>query len=659
MKYKKIPKYKSTRIYIVNIFLYTILVGISALFLFSNTLIKTLENPDHPLYKYLKKASETFTVELTTENITNEEKMKKLSDEFITFTESEDKKLEQIDKLSKKYREERLKGEKKTFSIFLFNLLYSFLIFYILNLPFKIFFRKKRKLQKKLKKHQKKYPDKKIDVNKYYSKNMPSLIWNYTRKLIKKSPLINSLIFLCTSIVLHLSLAIFMGVDKQKDLFLNTSFNSFLEISIIATLLSVIFVYLWQKHNVQNKYMYYVFTPEELKYSKKLLKFDSIGTRLSLSMIITAIIPLIFIMFYYYSSISSINELRTLSNNEIAMLFGNYAPIIKSMSTAIGVQGDVFSKLVYNSESLYYINIVDLWKLQFVIVSLSIVILIYIISLVKWTSASVVGPINELKKNMQAVEKGDLRHKAYIISNDEIGALAHGYNKMLKGLHEREQIKNLFGQYLTKEVSEEILKGRVNLGGDLYNASIMFADIRGFTSMSETMKPEEVVEFLNEYLNIMIEVILKHNGIIDKFLGDGILATFGIPLKTKKHALQALKAANEMNSELDKLNKQRKEKGKKAIKIGIGIHSGNVIAGNLGNEKKLEYTVIGDTVNLASRIESLTKKFKCKILLSEETYKILEKNKQLKTASKFSKFTIERKVKIRGKKEPLNLYKIS
>ena len=181
----------------------------------------------------------------------------------------------------------------------------------------------------------------------------------------------------------------------------------------------------------------------------------------------------------------------------------------------------------------------------------------------------------------------------------------------------------------------------------------MFSDIRNFTSMSEKMSPEEVLQFLNSYMERMIDVIVEHGGIIDKFMGDGILATFGVPVRSENHAEQALKAALDMQKSLEELNAKRRAENKSDIRIGVGLHTGVVIAGNIGNKRKTEYTVIGDTVNLASRIESMTKTYNSSLLISGTTFKLL--SEQLKNQLKMSQIT---NASVRGKQETVDLYRV-
>ncbi|MEJ5272653.1 MAG: adenylate/guanylate cyclase domain-containing protein [Spirochaetota bacterium] len=137
------------------------------------------------------------------------------------------------------------------------------------------------------------------------------------------------------------------------------------------------------------------------------------------------------------------------------------------------------------------------------------------------------------------------------------------------------------------------------------------------------MSPEEVISFLNEYFNEIIEVAVKYDGNIDKFIGDGMIVIFGIPFQTKDHATKALMASIDMQEALSKINQKREQESKSPIRIGIGLHSGTVLAGNIGNKRKLQYTVIEDSVNVASRIENINKQFSTTILFSEATYKRL------------------------------------
>jgi class 3 adenylate cyclase len=176
---------------------------------------------------------------------------------------------------------------------------------------------------------------------------------------------------------------------------------------------------------------------------------------------------------------------------------------------------------------------------------------------------------------------------------------------------------------VTTSVSEEILRGNINLGGERRNLTILISDIRNFTTMSESLPPEEVVSVLNCYFTEMVDAVFAHSGILDKFLGDGLLAVFGALEESADHARRAVLTALRMTELLAKINDERAKTGKPPLAIGIGIHTDDVVIGNIGSRRRLEYTVIGDGVNTCSRIESLNKEFGTTILITESTYAAL------------------------------------
>ena len=214
---------------------------------------------------------------------------------------------------------------------------------------------------------------------------------------------------------------------------------------------------------------------------------------------------------------------------------------------------------------------------------------------------------------------------------------------------EKRRIKSIFKHYVSEEVVEELLKypGEIPLGGNRVEVTVLFADIRGFTALSEKRDPRQVVSILNSYFAVMANIILKNKGTLDKYIGDGILAFFGAPIAREEHAALAVNSAIEMISMLDLLNKELMLD--LPLRIGIGIHSGEAVVGNIGSERKMEYTIIGDTVNTASRVEDITKELQANILITEETFsrlKILDN------------ITPEKEITLRGKTQPIKLYRI-
>ena len=234
-------------------------------------------------------------------------------------------------------------------------------------------------------------------------------------------------------------------------------------------------------------------------------------------------------------------------------------------------------------------------------------------------------PAKALERAMEQVAQGDLDAQLSIQGLDTMGALTSHFNAMVDGLKERERIRKVFGRYVATQVADEILAGRIELGGELRTATVLFTDIRGFTAMSEKMAPNDVVGFLNIYFEHMVGCVIQNGGVLDKFIGDAIMALFGVPIarSPQEDARAAVQCAIEMRQALKVLNKERAVRGEAPLDIGIGIHTGDLVVGNIGTKDRAEYTVIGDAVNLASRLEGLTKTLGKPVLISEATASLL------------------------------------
>jgi class 3 adenylate cyclase len=232
-------------------------------------------------------------------------------------------------------------------------------------------------------------------------------------------------------------------------------------------------------------------------------------------------------------------------------------------------------------------------------------------------------PLVELVSGMERVGRGDFRTRVNKRTDDEIGFLADGFNAMTEGLREREFIRDTFKRYVTTQIAEKLLaqKDRIRLTGEKRNITVLFCDIKGFTPMAERTEPVQLVSTLNDYFSVMVDIIFKHEGVLDKFIGDAIMAFWNAPLDQDDAARRAVTAALEMQAALVSFNDRRRAAGKPPIHAGIGINTGDAVAGTIGSEKKMEYTVIGDTVNVAQRLESVSRPGQ--VLVSDSTYAVM------------------------------------
>ena len=269
--------------------------------------------------------------------------------------------------------------------------------------------------------------------------------------------------------------------------------------------------------------------------------------------------------------------------------------------------------------------------------------------LVYLISKSYQVPLVEMARAAQRIQASDYEINITVLSNDEIGNLGEALNEMAGELMEKEFIKDTFGKVVDPSVRDHLLSGHIHLGGELREAAILFTDIRNFTSISAKMKPDQVVDWLNKYFDRMSQCIVEEGGIVNKYIGDAILAVFGVPIVLDNQIIAAVKAAYNMTLARDRLNKDLVRAGFPPVQSGIGIHAGPVLAGNIGSSSRMEYTVIGDTVNVAARIEKLCKEFRSEIILSE--YAVLQLGDTFQVQSLGS-------ANIRGREQPLKLFSI-
>ncbi|UCB46149.1 MAG: Cache 3/Cache 2 fusion domain-containing protein, partial [Spirochaetota bacterium] len=294
--------------------------------------------------------------------------------------------------------------------------------------------------------------------------------------------------------------------------------------------------------------------------------------------------------------------------------------------------------------------------------------LVFAIGLILLFIKKVTDPLKNMVNTMkEIITSSDLSRRAHIEYDDEVGYLATWFNRMVEDLemaynqikqyayksvlakNSEEKIRHIFQKYVPTEIIDEVLKtkGQNLLVGKKQTTTILFSDIRSFTTISERLSAEELVTSLNTYFNIMVTIIIQHKGIIDKFIGDAIMSIFGAPVLHDDDPLQAVLTGLEMLKSLDGFNKKQVKMGRPVFRIGIGLNTGEVVVGNIGSTQKLDYTCIGDAVNLASRLEGLTKMYGVQIIISEFTYNAT--NNGIKARAIDS-------VRVKGKVKPVNIY---
>jgi class 3 adenylate cyclase len=258
-------------------------------------------------------------------------------------------------------------------------------------------------------------------------------------------------------------------------------------------------------------------------------------------------------------------------------------------------------------------------------------------------------PILRLVEGTRAIASGNFRVVLAVPSRDELGILTESFNQMARSLREKEVIRQAFSRYAAPEVAEEILKHpeQLALSGERRVLTVVFCDIRDFTSVAERLAPEEVVQLLNQFYALAIDTTFKHGGTLNKFLGDGVMALFGAPIPHLDHPLRAVRAALAMQAGVAELDERRRRAGLPSVAIGIGVSTGDVVAGTVGAEERMEYTAIGDSVNLAARLQSAAKPGQ--ILISQATYGEVAEHVYVQSLGM---------LRVKGRKELVEVYEV-
>ena len=249
--------------------------------------------------------------------------------------------------------------------------------------------------------------------------------------------------------------------------------------------------------------------------------------------------------------------------------------------------------------------------MQFRSLLIQFYLLVLVVSLlaVLFLARSITTPITKLAAVVKKIEEGDYDRSVTVQSADEIGELADSVNSMARGLAEKEKVRDLLGKVVSHQIAEQLLNNPVELGGEERVATILFSDIRGFTTFCEGLPPKEVLQALNKVLSTISDIVEAHQGVVDKYNGDAVMALFGVPIKGETDTDNAMLALLDIVAALEKMDS--------GLSACVGITTGVVVAGNLGSSNRMNYSVIGDTVNLAARLEGLTRLYGVSNIVSE------------------------------------------
>lgn len=506
--------------------------------------------------------------------------------------------------------------------IFRIVILLSLVLGIAFNFPFKRYFGQKRK-----------------------GKNVSPGLYKYCRKFLLKTPLINAGIVFLAFTIMHITMIVqLQSPDFFKDELGSRLYSNYFFISLVASLLSILFIYFWQKHLVHIKYIEHIYSREELQKRIFGKNTGKIRNRLYIASAMTTLLPLTIVLLYLVLSLTPIKEMGHVTNGELRIMMGRLVDI---MGPDLDIQGE------FGDSNLSYISALDSVLMFGGIISGILVAFIYILFFVSWSTADIVRPVNELVRNMKLTSEGMLDNFTIVRTNDEIGVMSEGYNMMTSRLREYifriSQMNEAYSRFVPNQFLEFLGKENfvdIQLGDQVQKEmTVLFSDIRGFTELSEELTPKENFDFINHYLGYMEPVIRRNNGFIDKFIGDSIMALF------HESVDDALDAAIEMRKTLQQFNSDRIDLGQVPIDSGIGIHTGNLMLGVVGGEGRIDGTVISDAVNLASRLEGLTKVYKTSIIISEDS--LIKLNNPGRYNFRFLDIA-----RVKGKKEAVYIFEV-
>ncbi|MDO8270885.1 MAG: adenylate/guanylate cyclase domain-containing protein [Gammaproteobacteria bacterium] len=332
------------------------------------------------------------------------------------------------------------------------------------------------------------------------------------------------------------------------------------------------------------------------------------------------------------------------TTRRIQLSEGEYGTLMRPLYGEPGEELQIVAVI----QKSYNENMENVQAFQRVLLQFYLAVLAVSLLAVVLLARSVTRPVLDLAQRVRRIESGDFGQSVQVSGRDEISELATSVNNMARGLAEKEKVRDLLGKVVSHEIAEELLSKTIELGGEEKIVTVLFADIKGFTSLCENTPPEAVLTLLNSYLSEITAVIERHQGVVDKYTGDSVMALFGAPLSRGNDAQNAVRTALAMEEAMTSLNARNRAAGMAEVEAGIGVHTGLVVAGNLGSQNRLNYTVIGDSVNLSARLEGLTRKYHVANIVSETTRL---------SAPGFVYRELDL-VRVAGKREPVRIFEV-
>jgi adenylate cyclase len=332
------------------------------------------------------------------------------------------------------------------------------------------------------------------------------------------------------------------------------------------------------------------------------------------------------------------------ATRRIQLSEGEYGTLMRPL---YGEPGEAL-QIVAVIQKSYNENMENVQAFQRVLLQFYLVVLAISLLAVILLARSVTRPVLDLANRVRRIEDGDFGQSVQVSGRDEISELATSVNNMARGLAEKEKVRDLLGKVVSHEIAEELLSKTIELGGEEKIVTVLFADIKGFTTLCENTPPEAVLTLLNSYLSEITAVIERHQGVVDKYTGDSVMALFGAPLSRGNDAQNAVRTALAMQEAMTALNARNRAAGLAEVEAGIGVNTGLVVAGNLGSQNRLNYTVIGDSVNLSARLEGLTRKYHVANIVSDTT-------RQSAPGFVYRELDL---VRVAGKREPVRIFEV-